>query len=101
MDLAGPYAECLPVTETCCKPLWPKYMLVAAFVPFREKEAQARQAQEINDRRAAGLTGPVNSERTTKPSGQTLYFVEVLPSKQLADTLQAMKRIVNLHSLIR
>ena len=48
------------------------YMLVAAFVPFTEKEAQARHAQAASDRHTAGLEGPVQLETTTHK--QTLYF---------------------------
>ena len=37
-------------------------MLVGAFVPFGEKEAKERYEQEVRDRRAAGLEGPVQLE---------------------------------------
>ena len=54
----------------------PRYMLVGAFIPFSERDAKARREQEVFDRRAAGLEGPVQLETTTKPNAQTLYFVD-------------------------
>ena len=39
---------------------------------FGDKEAKARYEQEVMDRRAANLEGPVQLETVTKPSGQTL-----------------------------
>ena len=46
VDIGGPCAEGLPVTDRpVARHLWPMYMLVAAFVPFTEKEAQTRYAQ--------------------------------------------------------
>ena len=82
MDLGGPYQPGVPVTDRLvAKHQWPRYMLVGAFVPFADKAAQARYQQEAKDRRAANLEGPVQLETTTKPAGQTLYFVELLPPK--------------------
>ena len=72
---------------------WPKYMLVGAFIPFGDKEAKARYEQEVMDRRAANLEGPVQLETVTKPSGQTLYFAELLPAK--SDAGMALIRMVN------
>ena len=43
IDVAGPYVEGLPVTDRReKKELWPRYMLVGAFVPFPHKEAKQR-----------------------------------------------------------
>ena len=56
-------------------------MLVGAFIPFSEKEAKNRYGQEVRDRQAMGLEGPVLMETLTKPNSQTLYFVELLADK--------------------
>ena len=82
MDLGGPYRAGFPVIDrVVAKHQWPRYMLVGAFIPFEEKEAKARYEQEVKDRQAAGIQGPVQLETVTKPRGQTLYFVELLPAK--------------------
>ena len=57
---------------------YPKYILVGAFIPFSEKEAKARYEQEVRDRQAMGMEGPVQLETTTRPNSQTLYFVELM-----------------------
>ena len=94
VDLGGPYRAGVPVTDrVVAKHQWPKYMLVGAFIPFGENEAKARYEQEVRDRQAAGLQGPVQLETVTKPRGQTLYFVELLPAK--SDAGMASIRMVN------
>ena len=58
MDLSGPFIKGLPVTDRREKEeLWPRYMVVGAFMPFTLKEAQDRYDQERRDRIAAGLEG--------------------------------------------
>ena len=59
----------------------PMFMLVGSFIPFSERDAKARYEQEVRDRRAMGLEGPVQLETTTKPNAQTLYYVEVMAEK--------------------
>ena len=71
----------------------PRYMLVGALIPFSERDAKARHEQEVLDRRATGLEGPVQLETTTKPSVQTLYFVELMAAK--SDAASAIMRMVN------
>ena len=71
----------------------PRYMLVGAFIPFSERDAKARYEQEVHDRRAMGLEGPVQLETTTKPNAQTLYYVEVMAEK--SDAPVARMRIIN------
>ena len=76
-------------------------MVVGAFVPFSPKEVQDRYDQERRDRIAAGLEGPVQMETTVSQKGQTLYFVEVVSSKETKNTSPAILRIIsrinNLH----
>ena len=75
IDIGGPYIPGVPVTDRpAAKHQWPRYMLVGAFIPFGEKEAKARYDQEVKDRQAAGLAGPVQLETSIKPNAQTLYF---------------------------
>ena len=57
----------LPVTDrVVAKHLWPQYMLVGAFIPSSEKEAQLRHEREVTDRRLAGLEGPAQKVTLTK-----------------------------------
>ena len=94
VDLGGPYRAGVPVTDRIvAMHQWPKYMLVGAFLPFGEKEAKARYEQEVQDQHAAGIQGPVQLETVTKPSGQILCFVELLPAK--SDAGMALIRMVN------
>ena len=94
MELGGPYRACVLVTDrVVAKHQWPKYMLVGACVPFGDKEAKARYEQEVMDRQAANLEGPVQLETVIKPAGQTLYFVEFLPAK--SDAVMASIRTVS------
>ena len=65
---------------------YPRYMLVGAFIPFSEKDAKNRYEQEVRDRQAMGLEGPVQMETSTKPNSQTLYFVELMAEKSDAPT---------------
>ena len=73
-------------------------MLVGAFIPFSEKEAKKRYEQEVRDRHAIGLEGPVLMEQFTKPDSPTLYFVELLPDRSDAPiAIRAMiTRVENL-----
>ena len=68
-------------------------MLVGAFIPFSERDAKNRYEQEVRDRQAMGLEGPVQVETTTKPNSQTLYFVELLAEK--GDAPQALRQMIN------
>ena len=52
-----------------------------------------RYEQEVKDRQVMGLEGPVQLETTTRPSAQTLYFVELIAAK--SDACSAMMRMVN------
>ena len=96
VDLSGPFIKGLPVTDRREKEeSWPRYMVVGAFVPFSPKEAQDRYDQERRDRIAAGLEGPVQMETTVSQKGQTLYFVEVVSSKETKNTSPAILRMIN------
>ena len=68
-------------------------MLVGAFIPFSEKDAKRRYEQEVRDRHAQGLEGPVLMEQFTKPDSQTLYFVEMLAEK--SDAPSALRTMIN------
>ena len=68
-------------------------MRVGAFIPFSERDAKTRYEQEVRDRRAMGLEGPVQAETTTKPSSQALYFVELLAAK--GDAPDALRKMIN------
>ena len=74
------------------------YILVGTLIPFNEKDAKARYEQEVRDRRAMGLEGPVQLE-TTKPNAQTLYYVEVMAEKSNAPCaiMRIISRIENQH----
>ena len=87
VDIGGPYNPGVPVTDRIvAKHQWPKFMLVGAFIPFSEKEAKVRYEQEVKDRQAMGLEGPVQLETTTRPSAQTLYFVELIAAESDASS---------------
>ena len=60
----------IPVSDqpNNAKHRYPRYMLVGAFVPFSDKDAKNRYEQEVRDRQAMGLEGPVQLETTTKPN---------------------------------
>ena len=77
-------------------------MLVGAFIPFGDKEVKQRYEQEVLDRRAAGLEGPVQMETFTKPGAETMYFVELIPAKSDAPTavLRMVNRIQNQHKVM-
>ena len=82
VDIGGPYPVGIPVSDQyVAKHRHPRYMLVGAFIPFSERDAKARYEQEVHDRRAMGLEGPVQLETTTKPNAQTMYFVELFAEK--------------------
>ena len=72
---------------------------MGAFIPFSEKDAKRRYEQEVRDRRAMGLEGPVEMETLTKPKSQTMYFVELLAEKGEAQIAlrKMIKRIENMH----
>ena len=94
--LSGPFIKGLPVTDRREKEeLWPRYMVVGAFVPFTPKGAQDRYDQERRDRIAAGLEGLVQMETTVSQKGQTLYFVELVSSKETKNTSPAILRMIN------
>ena len=73
--------------------------MVGAFIPFSEKEAKARYEQEVNDRQAMGIEGPVQLETTTRPNSQTLYFVELMSAKSeaVSSIMRMINRIENRH----
>ena len=82
VDISGPFAKGLPVTDRReNQELWPRYMVVGAFMSYTPKEAEDRYEQERRDRIAAGLEGPVQLEEVVSKTGQTLYFVEVVPTR--------------------
>ena len=71
IDVAGPFSPGMPVTDRpVVKARWPRYMLVGAFIPFKEKESLEQYEQEVRDMRAAGLEGPVPLETSTKSNGK-------------------------------
>ena len=93
VDIGGPYPVGIPISDqpNVAKHRYPRYMLVGAFIPFSEKDAKSRYEQEVRDRHAMGLEGPVLMEAFTKPNSQTLYFVELLPDRSEAPAaLRAM-----------
>ena len=75
VDIGGPYPVGIPISDqpNIAKHRYPRYMLVGAFIPFSERDAKNRYEQEVRDRQAMGLEGPVQVETMTKPSSQTLY----------------------------
>ena len=79
--------------------LYSKWLLAGAFIPFSAKEAKARYEQEVRDRHAMQLEGPVQLETTTKPNSQTIYFVELLSAKSeaVAAIIRMVNRIENRH----
>ena len=82
IDIAGPFSPGMPISDRAVvRGRWPRYMLVGAFIPFKEKESLEQYEQEVRDMRAAGLEGPVPFE-STKSNGQTMYFVEMLSEKK-------------------
>ena len=82
MDIAGPYPPGIPTTDRRVGDhQFPRYLLVGAFVPYGEREAEARYEKEVMDRQAAGLEGPVLLESATLPAAKTLYFVELVPGE--------------------
>ena len=96
VDIAGPYTEGIPVTDRKTnRAYWPRYMLVGAFTPFIKDEAKAKYEQEVKDREAAGLYGPVQLETTTRPTTTTINFVELIPTKNVGDTVLALNRMIN------
>ena len=72
---------------------YPKYLLAGAFIPFSEKNALDRYEQEVRDRHAMALEGPVDMETFTKPKAQSLYFVELLAER--SDAPAALRRMIN------
>ena len=70
-------------------------MVVGAFASYARKEVEDRYEQERRDRIAAGLEGPVLMEQMVSRTGQTLYFVEVVPTRKTEDVSPAISRIIN------
>ena len=101
VDIGGPYVVGIPITERPFKSgtLYPKWLLAGALIPFSAKEAKARYEQEVRDRHAMQLEGPVQLETTTRPNSQTIYFVELLSAKSeaAAATMRMVNRIENRH----
>ena len=98
IDIAGPYTPGMPISDRAVvKGRWPRYMLVGAFIPFKEKECLEQYEQEVRDMRLAGLEGPVPYE-STKTNGHTMYFVEMLSEKSEATQagISMINRIQNL-----
>ena len=98
IDIAGPYIPGMPISDRAVvKGRWPRYMLVGAFIPFKEKECLEQYEQEVRDMRLAGLEGPVPYE-STKTNGHTMYFVEMLSEKSEATQagISMINRIQNL-----
>ena len=95
------YAVGIPITEGAFKAgtLYAKWLLAGALIPFSAKEAQARYEQEVRDRHAMQLEGPVQLETTTRPNSQTIYFVELLSAKSeaVAGIIRMVNRIENRH----
>ena len=60
-----------------------------------KQKLKARYKQEVSDRRAAGLEGPVQMETMTRPEVQVMYFVELIPSKSIGDTIPALGRMIS------
>ena len=83
MDIGGPYNPGVPVTDrTVAKHQWPRYMLVGSFIPFSDKEVKVRYEQEVKDRQAMGLEGPVQLETATKPKCTDIAFCGINRSKK-------------------
>ena len=95
MDIGVAYRVGLPVSDqpNIAQHGYPRYMLVGAFIPFSERDAKRRYEQEVRDRHAQGLEGPVPIEKFTKPDSQTLYFVELLAEK--SDAPVALRDMTN------
>ena len=95
IDIGGPYAVGIPITERAFKAgtFYAKWLFAGAFIPFSAKEAKARYEQEVRDRHAMQLEGPVQLETTTKPNSQTIYFVELLSAK--SEAAAGILRMVN------
>ena len=91
----------IPITARSFKAgtFYPKWLLAGALIPFSAKEAKARYEQEVRDRHAMQLEGPVQLETTTRPNSQTIYFVELLSAKSeaAAATMRMVNRIENRH----
>ena len=71
--------------------------MAGAFIPFSAKEAKARYEQEVRDRHAMQLEGPIQVETTTRPNSQTIYFVELLSAKSEAAGAVMRMGIENRH----
>ena len=87
VDIGGPYQVGIPVSDqpNIAQYRYPRYMLVGAFIPFSEREASRRYEQEVRDRHAMGLEGPVQLETMTLPGARTLDFVEIIRTKSVED----------------
>ena len=78
---------------------YPKYLLAGAFIPFSQKEALDHYNEEVRDRHAMALEGPVQLETFTKAKSQSLYFVELLADRSEAPAAlrKMINRIENMH----
>ena len=96
VDIGGPYPPGLPVTDQAnvARHRYPKYLLAGAFIPISEKNAWERYEQEVKDRRAMSMPGPVDLETFTKPKQTSIYFVELLAERSEAPA--ALRRMINL-----
>ena len=95
VDIGGPYPVGLPVSDqpNIAQHRYPKYLLAGAFIPFSQKEALDHYNDEVRDRRAMTLAGPVQLETFTKAKSQSLYFVELLADRSEAPA--ALRRMIN------
>ena len=73
--------------------------MAGSFIYFSARETKARYEQEVRDRHAMQLEGPVQLETTTKPNSQSIYFVELLSvkSEAVAGIIRMVNRIENRH----
>ena len=101
VDIGGPYPVGLPVSDqpNIAQHRYPKYLLAGAFIPFSQKEALDHYNEEVRDRHAMALEGPVQLETFTKAKSQSLYFVELLADRSEAPAAlrKMINRIENMH----
>ena len=94
VDIAGPFAEGMPVTD---RPVAmgenPKYFQVGALGPISVEEPQERHDRELEVLQLARLEGPVPMEDNVDDGKRSVYYVEILNSKRVTETLLALLRI--------
>ena len=95
VDIGGPYPVGLPVTDqpNIARHRYPKYLLAGAFIPFSQKEALDHYNQELRDRQATGLQGPVPKIEFTKQNSPSVYFVELMAERSEAP--HALRKMIN------